>query len=127
MPSQDGLWELKIMKDIIYIRDLRVQAIIGIFGWERKVRQEVSIDLEISFDCKRAAKTDAIESTIDYKAITKGIIAYVESSSFQLQESLAEGIASLLKEKYGVESLKLRVSKPGALRHADDVGVVIHR
>ena len=127
MPSQDGLWELKIMKDIIYIRDLRVQAIIGIFGWERKVRQEVSIDLEISFDCKRAAKTDAIESTIDYKAITKGIIAYVESSSFQLQESLAEGIASLLKEKYGVESLKLRVSKPGALRHADDVGVIIHR
>ncbi len=127
MPSQDGLWELKIMKDIIYIRNLRVQAIIGIFGWERKVRQEVSIDLEVSFDCKRAAKTDAIESTIDYKAITKGIIAYVESSSFQLQESLAEGIASLVKEKYGVESLKLRVSKPGALRHADDVGVIIHR
>ena len=127
MPSQDGLWELKIMKDIIYIRNLRVQAIIGIFGWERKVRQEVSIDLEISFDCKKAAKTDAIESTIDYKAITKGIIAYVESSSFQLQESLAEGIASLVKEKYGVESLKLRVSKPGALRHADDVGVIIHR
>jgi dihydroneopterin aldolase len=127
MPSQDGLWELKIMKDIIYIRNLRVQAIIGIFGWERKVRQEVSIDLEVSFDCKRAAKTDAIESTIDYKAITKGIIAYVESSSFQLQESLAEGIASLLKEKHGVESLKLRVSKPGALRHADDVGVIIHR
>ena len=115
------------MKDIIYIRNLRVQAIIGIFGWERKVRQEVSIDLEISFDCKRAAKTDAIESTIDYKAITKGIIAYVESSSFQLQESLAEGIASLVKEKYGVESLKLRVSKPGALRHADYVGVIIHR
>jgi len=127
MPSQDGLWEFKIMKDIIYIRNLRVQAIIGIFGWERKVRQEVSIDLEISFDCKKAAKTDAIESTIDYKAITKGIIAYVESSSFQLQESLAEGIASLVKEKYGVESLKLRVSKPGALRHADDVGVIIHR
>ena len=115
------------MKDIIYIRNLRVQAIIGIFGWERKVRQEVSIDLEISFDCKRAAKTDAIKSTIDYKAITKGIIAYVESSSFQLQESLAEGIASLVKEKYGVESLKLRVSKPGALRHADDVGVIINR
>ena len=127
MPSQDGLWEFKIMKDIIYIRNLRVQAIIGIFGWERKVRQEVSIDLEISFDCKRAAKTDAIKSTIDYKAITKGIIAYVESSSFQLQESLAEGIASLVNEKYGVESLKLRVSKPGALRHADDVGVIIHR
>jgi len=127
MPNQDGHWEFRIMKDIIYIRNLKVQAIIGIFGWERKVHQEVSIDLELSFDCKKAAKTDSIESTIDYKAITKGIIAYVESSSFQLQESLAEGIASLVKEKYGVESLKLRVSKPGALRHADDVGVIIHR
>ena len=55
------------MQDIIYIKDLRVQAIIGIFGWEREVRQEVSIDLEMAFDCKRAAKTDAIEDTIDYK------------------------------------------------------------
>ena len=115
------------MNDIIYIRNLKVQAIIGIFGWERKVRQEVSIDLEISFDCKKAAETDSIESTIDYKAITKSIISYVESSNFQLQESLAEGVANLVQEKHGVESLKLRVSKPGALRHADDVGVIIHR
>ena len=81
------------MKDIIYIKDLRVQTIIGIFGWEREVRQEVSIDLEISFDCKKAAKTDSIEDTIDYKKITKNIIKFVEGSSFQLQESLAEGIA----------------------------------
>ena len=81
------------MKDIIYIKDLRVQTIIGIFGWEREVRQEVSIDLEISFDCKKAAKTDSIEDTIDYKKITKSIIKFVEESSFQLQESLAEGIA----------------------------------
>ena len=112
------------MKDTIYIHNLKVQTIIGIFGWERKVRQEVSIDLELSFDCVKAAKTDSIESTLDYKAITKGVIAFVEESSFQLQESLAEGIAALVKENYGVESLKLRVSKPGALRHADDVGVI---
>ncbi|MDA9078638.1 dihydroneopterin aldolase [Gammaproteobacteria bacterium] len=115
------------MKDTIYIHNLKVQTIIGIFGWERKVRQEVSIDLELSFDCAKAAKTDSIESTLDYKSITKGVIAFVEASSFQLQESLAEGIAALVKENYGVESLKLRVSKPGALRHADDVGVIIHR
>ena len=75
------------MKDIIYIKDLRIQTIIGIFGWEREVRQEVSIDLEISFDCKEAAKTDSIEDTIDYKKITKRIIKFVEESSFQLQES----------------------------------------
>ena len=115
------------MKDIIYIKDLRVQTIIGIFGWEREVRQEVSIDLEISFDCKNAAKTDSIEDTIDYKKITKNIIKFVEGSSFQLQESLAEGIAKLVKNEYQSSSIKLRVSKPGALRYAEDVGVIIYR
>ena len=85
------------MKDIIYIKDLRVKTIIGIFDWERKVKQEVSIDMEFPFDCKRAAKTDSIEDTIDYKTICKGVIKFVEESSFQLQESLAEGIASLVK------------------------------
>ena len=81
----------------------------------------------MAFDCKRAAKTDAIEDTIDYKKITKGIIKFVEESEFQLQETLAEGIATLVKNEYKVNSLKLRVSKPGALRHAEDVGVIIHR
>ena len=115
------------MKDIIYIKDLRVETIIGIFDWERKVKQEVSIDMEFPFDCKKAAATDSIDDTIDYKAICKGVIKFVEDSSFQLQESLAEGIASLVKEEYNVESIKLRVSKPGALRGAKDVGLVIHR
>jgi dihydroneopterin aldolase len=100
------------MKDIIYIKDLRVKTIIGIFDWERKVKQEVSIDLEFPFDCKKAAATDSIEDTVDYKSIAKGVIKFVEESSFQLQETLAEGIASLVKDEYGVESIKLRVSKP---------------
>ena len=115
------------MKDIIYIKDLRVETIIGIFDWERKVKQEVSIDMEFPFDCKKAAATDSIDDTIDYKAICKGVIKFVEDSSFQLQESLAEAIAALVKEDYNVESIKLRVSKPGALRGAKDVGLVIHR
>ena len=127
MLDHDGLWEKNRMQDLIYIKDLRVQTIIGIFGWEREVTQEVSIDLEMEFDCKKAAKNDAIEDTIDYKKITKGIIKFVEESEFQLQETLAEGIADLVKNKYKVDSLKLRVSKPGALRHAEDVGVIIHR
>ena len=96
------------MKDIIYIKDLRVKTIIGIFDWERKVKQEVSIDLEFPFDCKKAAANDSIEDTVDYKAIAKGVIKFVEESSFQLQETLAEGIAALVKEEYGVESIKLR-------------------
>ena len=127
MLDRAGLWGRNEMEDLIYIKDLRVQTIIGIFGWEREVRQEVSIGLEMTFDCKRAAKTDAIEDTIDYKKITKGIIKFVEESEFQLQETLAEGIADLVKNEYKVDSLKLRVSKPGALRHAEDVGVIIHR
>ena len=95
------------MKDIIYIKDLRVKTIIGIFDWERKTKQEVSIDMEFPFDCKKAAKTDSIEDTIDYKTICKAVIKFVEESSFQLQESLAEGIASLVKDTYGVESIKV--------------------
>jgi len=115
------------MEDIIYIKDLRIKTIIGIFDWERKVKQEVSIDMEFPFDCKKAAATDTIEDTIDYKAITKGVIKFVEGSSFQLQETLAESIASLVKNEYGVKSIKLRVSKPGALRGAKDVGLIIYR
>ena len=99
MLDRAGHYQQTNMKDIIYIKDLRVQTIIGIFGWEREVRQEVSIDLEISFDCNKAAKTDSIEDTIDYKKITKSIIKFVEESSFQLQESLAEGIAKLVKNE----------------------------
>jgi len=115
------------MEDIIYIKDLRIKTIIGIFDWERKVKQEVSIDMEFPFDCKKAAATDSIEDTIDYKAITKGVIKFVEESSFQLQETLAESIATLVKDEYGVKSIKLRVSKPGALRGAKDVGLIIYR
>ncbi len=115
------------MQDTIYIKDLRVKTTIGIFEWERKVKQEVSIDMEFLFDCKKAAASDSIDDTIDYKTITKGVIKFVEESSYQLQETLAENIASLLKDKYGIKYVKLRVSKPGALRGAKDVGINISR
>lgn len=115
------------MEDIIYIKDLRIKTIIGIFDWERETKQEVSIDIEFPFDCKKAASSDSIEDAIDYKKISKAVIKFVEESSFKLQESLAEGIAKLIKEEFDIKSLKLRVSKPGALRGAKDVGLVIYR
>ena len=115
------------MEDTIYIKDLRIKTIIGIFDWERKVKQEVSIDLEFPFDCKKAAATDAIEDATDYKAIAKGVIKFVEESSFQLQETLAENIAELVKNDYGIKSIKLRVAKHGAIRGAKDVGLTIYR
>ena len=79
MLDRAGLWRRNKMEDLIYIKDLRVQTIIGIFGWEREVRQEVSIDLEMTFDCKRAAKTDAIEDTIDYKKLLKESLSLLKS------------------------------------------------
>ena len=86
MLDHAGLWELNSMKDIIYIKDLRVQAIIGIFGWEREVRQEISIDLELAFDCKRAAKTDAIEDTIDYKKLLKASLSLSRDLHFSYKK-----------------------------------------
>ena len=115
------------MEDIIYIKDLRIKTIIGIFDWERETKQEVSIDIEFAFDCEKAASSDSIEDAIDYKKISKAVIKFAEESSFKLQESLADGIAKLIKEEFDIKSLKLRVSKPGALRGAKDVGLVIHR
>ena len=115
------------MKDTIYIKDLRVKTIIGIFDWERKVKQEVSIDIEFPFDCKKAAKNDDINDSVDYKKICKAVIKLVEESSFQLQESLIEAIACFIKDDFGIESVKLRISKPGALRGAKDVGIMIER
>ncbi len=85
------------MQDIIYIKDLRVQTIIGIFGWEREVRQEVSIDLEMAFDCKRAAKTDAIEDTIDYKKLPKELLSLWRNLNFNCKKLWQKVLPSLLR------------------------------
>ncbi|UTF59783.1 dihydroneopterin aldolase [Gilvimarinus sp. DA14] len=113
--------------DIVYIRDLQIQTIIGIYDWEREVRQTVSIDLEMASDIRRAAETDNIEYALNYKAVSKRIIAHVENRSALLVESLAEEIAALVREEFHVPWLRLRLSKPGALRGARDVGLIIER
>jgi dihydroneopterin aldolase len=115
------------MDDVMYIKDLRVQTIIGLYDWERKVRQEVSIDIDIFFDNKAASSKDSVNDTIDYKKITKAVISHVEKSSYKLQESLAESIAALIKRDHPNNSIRIRVSKPGALRNAKDVGIIIER
>ena len=115
------------MKDKIYIKNLVIETIIGIFDWEREVKQKVSIDMEFEFDCAKAAKNDSIEDTLNYKDITKRVIKFVEESQFQLIETLAENIANIIKSEFGVERVKLRVSKPGAVRFSDDVGIIIER
>tara|TARA_B000000565_G_scaffold23122_1_gene15925 strand:- start:98 stop:445 length:348 start_codon:yes stop_codon:yes gene_type:complete len=115
------------MKDTIYIRDLRVETIIGIFGWEREVRQQISMDLDFEFDVSAPGKSDSIDDTLDYKKITKSLIAFIESSEYKLIEALGEGIVDHLKSKFGIKKVKLRLSKPGALRFSKDVGIMIER
>ena len=115
------------MKDTIYIRDLRVETIIGIFGWEIEVRQQISMDLDFEFDVSVPGKSDLIDDTLDYKKITKSLIAFIESSEYKLIEALGEGIVDHLKSKFGIKKVKLRLSKPGALRFSKDVGIMIER
>lgn len=113
--------------DIVYIRDLRIETIIGIYDWEREVKQTVSLDLEMATDIRAAARTDDIAHALNYKAVTKRLIDYVESRHALLVESLAEEVAALVLEEFPVPWLRLRLSKPGAVRGAQDVGLIIER
>lgn len=113
--------------DIVYIRDLKVQTVIGIFDWERSIKQTVSIDLEMAADIAKAAATDHIDDALDYAAISDRVVAYVETNHHKLVETLAEKLAALIRDEFSVPWLKLSLSKPGAVRGARDVGVVIER
>lgn len=113
--------------DIVFIRDLKVQTVIGVFDWERRISQTVSFDLDMACDIAAAANSDQLLHALDYKAISKRIIAFVEASEFQLVEALAEAVAALVRDEFNVPWLKLVLSKPGALRGARDVGIAIER
>ncbi|TVZ40103.1 dihydroneopterin aldolase [Alteromonadaceae bacterium 2753L.S.0a.02] len=113
--------------DIVFINDLRINTIIGIYDWEREVRQTVSFDLEMAHDISKAAQTDNIEFALNYKAVAKRIINFVSDAEFLLVETLAEEVAQLIMREFGVKWLRLSVSKPGALRGSRDVGIRIER
>jgi 7,8-dihydroneopterin aldolase/epimerase/oxygenase len=113
--------------DKVYIRDLRIDTVIGIYDWEREVRQTVSLDLEMATDIRRAAHSDSIEDTLNYKAVAKRLIQYVGDSDFRLVETLAERCAALVLDEFDVPWLRLRLSKPGAVRGSRDVGIIIER
>ncbi|MDA8647097.1 dihydroneopterin aldolase [Porticoccaceae bacterium] len=113
--------------DIVYIRDLRIETIIGIYDWEREVKQTVSLDLEMAHDIRRAAETDDIAHALNYKSIAKRLISFIEKSEFLLVERMAEEVANIVREEFSVPWVRLRVSKPGALRGSKDVGILIER
>jgi dihydroneopterin aldolase len=113
--------------DIVYIRDLRIETIIGIYDWEREVKQTVSLDLEMVHDIRKAADTDDIQYALNYKSIAKRLIDFIEGSEFLLVERMAEEVAAIVLNEFLVPWLRLRVSKPGALRGSKDVGILIQR
>ena len=113
--------------DIVYIRDLKIETVIGIYDWEREIKQTVSLDLEMAHDIRPAAETDDIEYTLNYKAVAKRQIDFIGDSEFLLVETMAERCAEIIRSEFGVPWLKLRLSKPGAVRGAQDVGVIIER
>jgi dihydroneopterin aldolase len=113
--------------DIVYINDLRIDTVIGIYDWEREIRQTVSLDLEMGTDIRQAAATDDIQYTLNYKAVSKRLIEFIGSSEFLLIETMAEQVAKIVREEFQVPWLRLRIGKPGAIRGSRDVGVLIER
>ena len=113
--------------DIVYIDDLRIETIIGIYAWEREIRQTVTIDLEMAADNRKPAATENIEDALNYKAVAKRLIQFVGESEFQLVETLAERIAEIVLDEFKVDWLRLKLGKPGAVTGSREVGVIIER
>ena len=113
--------------DIIFLHDLKIDTIIGIWDWERKIRQTVSIDLDMAADIRKAAASDSVDDTLNYKLVAKRLQQFVGESGFQLVETLAENIAAVVLDEFDVAWVRVRVNKPGAIRGAKDVGVIIER
>lgn len=113
--------------DIIFLHDLEVDAVIGIWEWERKIRQKVVINLEMAADIRKAAASDSVEDTLNYKEVAKRVQQFAGDSGFQLVETLAERVAGIVTDEFGVPWVRVRVSKPRAIRGARDVGILIER
>jgi len=114
-------------RDLVLIEGLEVRTVIGIYDWERDIRQTVRLDLEMAWDISKAGQSDNIADTLDYKAVSKRLIDYVEASNFGLIEALAESCATIILTEFHVPWLRLKMSKPGAVRGSENVAVLIER
>ncbi len=113
--------------DTIYLHGLTVDAVIGIWEWERKIRQKVVIDIDMDADIRKAAASDSVDDTLNYKAVAKRVIELAETSGFQLVETLAERVADIVRNEFDVPWVRVKINKPGAIRGSRDVGVIIER
>jgi 7,8-dihydroneopterin aldolase/epimerase/oxygenase len=113
--------------DRIFVHGLTAECVIGFIDWERRVRQKVVIDLELAADARRAALTDEVHDTLDYRKVVKRVLAFVEASECHLIETLAERVARTLLEEFAIEWVRISLSKPGAFSHSRDVGIALER
>ena len=113
--------------DIVFLKELRIDTVIGIYQWERQIRQTVVLDIQMGTDIARAAATDQIDDTLNYKAVAKRLIAFVGDSQFQLVETLAEKICEIVLKEFDVPWVRLTLHKPGAVSGSRSVGVMIER
>lgn len=113
--------------DVVFIEGLEIDALIGIYDWERRVRQPLVFDIEMTFDNRVSAATDSIEDTLNYKAVSQRVVDVVTGSSYGLVETLAEHVARVILDEFAVQRVALKLGKPGAVRGARTVGVRIVR
>ena len=113
--------------DIVYIRDLHIDTVIGVYDWERRIKQTLSFDVDMATDIRKAAATDDLQFAVNYKAVSDRIIAFAEARQPQLIETLAEEVAQIILTEFGVPWLRLKLSKAGAVSAAGDLGVIIER
>jgi dihydroneopterin aldolase len=113
--------------DKIFLRELRIETIIGFWEWERRIKQVVSIDLEIGTDARIAASSDAIAGTLNYEQLAKRLVEFVGASQFQMVEALATAVGRIVVREFEAPWVKVSVAKPGAVPAARDVGIVIER
>lgn len=113
--------------DKVFIEGLEIETTIGIYDWERRIKQPLVFDVEMGFDNRKPAASDNIDDTLDYKAVSKRLVSYVSASDFGLVETLAERCCEIILAEFNVEAVRLKLSKPGAVRGARNVGVMIER
>ena len=113
--------------DIIFLGGLEIDTVIGIYDWEREIKQTIIFDIEMAFDIRKAAETDDIAHTLDYKSVSDRIVKFVEQSEFYLVETLIEEVANILRNEFNIPWVKIILNKRGAIRRAKDVGIIIER
>jgi dihydroneopterin aldolase len=112
---------------MIRVVGLKIETIIGVHGWERKLPRTLVVDLQLAADAAAAARTDQLKDTLDYHAIAQATTAFVQQSRLQLIETLAEQLAAALLKQFGIGWIAVTIHKPGAVPGAQDVSVSIER